>query len=254
MNKDKKSLTLLNPVLIGLILIFGCSNVDIGKITESDEPVLSLNNPTRVTILFVGNSLTYTNDMPSILAMIGKEYKADISTACLCIGNTALIDHWDNGSIEKLVREGGFDYIILQQGPSSQDYGRDLLIEYGEKIKLLADEFNATTAFYMVWPSVSYYTSFDRVIESYTMAAEQSNAVLLPVGSVWKNYIEFTSDQSIYGPDLFHPSTKGSFLAAWVIYATLFPESDMNYFSKYATYLSKREFEEIKEAFLRTKK
>lgn len=205
---------------------------------------------TSISVLFVGNSLTYTNSMPSILSFIAKNYRINIKTKCMCISNSALMDHWSDGSLKATIENGEFDFVILQQGPSSQPYGRSILIEYGQDIKEFADKYDVITAFYMVWPSVSYYHTFDGVIESYTMAAEQSGSLLLPVGAVWKDYIHTTNDESLYGSDWFHPSKKGSFLAAWVIYHSVYPEMELMYNSNYKDYISEEDFDKMNDSFL----
>ncbi len=76
----------------------------------------------------------------------------------------------------------------------------------------------------MVWPSRMYYHTFDGVIKNYTAAAEANNAVLCPAGQVWKTHFDQTNDFSYYGADGFHPSLKGSQVAAKVIFESLFEE------------------------------
>lgn len=66
----------------------------------------------------------------------------------------------------------------------------------------------------MVWPSITYYHTFDSVITSYTDATSINNAILIAVGNNWKYYIDQTGDYSYYGSDNFHPSVKGSEKAA----------------------------------------
>jgi lysophospholipase L1-like esterase len=75
----------------------------------------------------------------------------------------------------------------------------------------------------MVWPSLTYYSTFDGVIFSYTEAANMNNDILCPVGEVWKSHFDVTNDFSYYGTDGFHPSLEGSNVAAQIIYESLFP-------------------------------
>ena len=77
-------------------------------------------------------------------------------------------------------------------------------------------------AYLMVWPSKKNYNRFDTVISSYTQAAKKNNAILIPAGQVWKDYIDATNDYGYYGSDGFNPSLKGSEVAAEVIFNTLF--------------------------------
>jgi lysophospholipase L1-like esterase len=74
----------------------------------------------------------------------------------------------------------------------------------------------------MVWPSKQYYHTFDNVIKNHRDVAEKYNAVLCPVGEVWKAHFNETKDFSYYGPDGFHPSVKGSEVAAQLIVDSLF--------------------------------
>ena len=45
--------------------------------------------------------------------------------------------------------------------------------------------------------------------------------MLLPVGQAWLDAWSRDSDLALYGPDDFHPSVEGSYLAALVIYSRL---------------------------------
>ena len=74
----------------------------------------------------------------------------------------------------------------------------------------------------MVWPSLNYYHTFDDVIKNHKDAAAINNSILLPVGRIWRDYIDSTNNKEYYGPDGFHPSLKGSHIAAKVIVEYLF--------------------------------
>jgi hypothetical protein len=153
---------------------------------------------------------------------LGKKKRITIKTETLAYPNYALEDHWNDGKIQKLIAEKRFDFVVLQQGPSSQNDGRVMLLDYGAKIKLLCDEHNAKLAFFMVWPAFANLHMFDGVIKNYTDASVITNSLLCPAGIAWKKYFDSTKDYSYYGPDMFHPSEKGSEVAAKIIFETLF--------------------------------
>ncbi len=212
-----------------LILIISSSCLDKQLQTEFPAPTIREDEieedlvGTDFNILFIGNSLTYTNEMPEMIKAIGELNDLAIGIKVIARPNYAIIDHWEDGNAQREIRKGIFDFVVMQQGPSSQQEGRDLLIEGGELFKPLCDEFQTKLAFYMVWPSLTYYHTFDGVIESYELAADASEALLCPVGRVWKAHFDDTEDFSYYGPDGFHPSLRGSEIAAQVIYASLIP-------------------------------
>lgn len=174
-------------------------------------------------ILFIGNSLTYTNDLPTKVSAIGLDRGRLIEKEVLAEPNYALEDHWNAGCLQAMISSGYFDYVIIQQGPSSQVDGATSLLEYGGRIKALCDLNSTKLAFFMVWPARVYYNTFPGVITNYTQAANSTQSILCPVGLIWKQYQDRTGDFSYYGPDDFHPSPSGTQVAAEVIYKTLFP-------------------------------
>lgn len=173
-------------------------------------------------ILFVGNSLTYTNDLPRLVQKCAIRLDIDVATTTITKPNYALIDHWKEGHVQREISKEKYNYIIMQQGPSSQPYGRKSLIEYAKKLKKLCEKHGSKLAIFMVWPSRSYFHTFDGVIESHKLASEATDAILCPVGEKWKAHFDSTNNFDYYGSDGFHPSEKGSSKAAEIIVETLF--------------------------------
>ena len=201
-------------------------------------------------MLFVGNSLTYSNDMPKIFEKISNDFGVSANGTSLCFPNYGLIDHWDQKTVQGIMAREHFDYVVVQQGPSSQPPGRKMLVDYNAKIKSLCLENDSNLAFFMVWPSKKYYHTFDGVILSHQYAAKENHALLFPVGQVWQNYEKKKNKENLYSEDGFHPSKAGSFLAALTIFHCLHPEkgiSDMK-FSKYKKWIKDKDsFESIKK-------
>lgn len=179
-------------------------------------------------ILFIGNSLTYTNDMPLILEKIGLHFHKKIETEMVCLPNYAIIDHWNDGKIQQKIASENFDYVIIQQGPSSQEIGRKMLIEDGKKISSLCNKYNTKLGYFMVWPAKRHYFTFDKVIANHKEAARINNAILFEVGSNWKQYQTKKNRTSLYEPDQFHPSKAGSFFAALTIFKKLFSKENLS--------------------------
>lgn len=179
-------------------------------------------------ILFVGNSLTYQNGMPLILEEIGSNFGKEIITEMICKPNFAIIDHLEEGVVKKEIENNSYDLVIIQQGPSSQILGRKMLIEDGQKLAKICKTNNTKLGYFMVWPSKKYYFTFDKIIANYKAGAEHNNAILFPVGKIWRTYEKAKNKVSLYSNDNFHPSKIGSFLAALTIFKTLHPKEDLN--------------------------
>ena len=125
--------------------------------------------PTRV--LFIGNSLTAANDLPAIVQALARARGQTLDYQTLAYPSYSLSDHWDKGEARAAIAKGHWDIVVLQQGPSALEESRESLIKYTQ---LFADEIQrvgARPALYMVWPTADRRADFDRVSESYRLAA-----------------------------------------------------------------------------------
>lgn len=183
---------------------------------------LSKKTNNTVNILFIGNSLTYTNNLPDLVKKSAKIKGIEVNSKLIAFPNYAIVDHWNDGQVQELIASKKFDFVIVQQGPSSQNDGRKMLIENGKEYRSLCELNDTRLCYFMVWPSLVNYHTFDGVIKNYKDAAAINNSILLPVGEVWKDYIDSTNSYEYYSSDGFHPSLKGSQIAAQVIVEYLF--------------------------------
>jgi hypothetical protein len=180
---------------------------------------------TGTPVLFVGNSLTYVNDLPGIVqALADSAGGPALAVETVAFPDYALIDHWNEGVAAGRARgeiaKGGWKFVVLQQGPSSVDVNRDTL---RLATKLFAQDMakvGATPALLSAWPTIDRRQDFPRAIESYTLAASDVNGVLLPVAGAWLAAWNRDSTLALYSDGL-HPSIAGSYLSALAVYAAL---------------------------------
>lgn len=177
-------------------------------------------------LLFVGNSLTYVNNLPGILeALADSAHEPLLETRMVAKPDYSLEDHWNDGEARTTIGAGGWTVVVLQQGPSSLESSRALLLQF---VKAFADPIgkaSARPALYQVWPTIDRTTDFARANESYRLAAASVNGILFPVGEAWLAAMRRDPTLPLYAFDGLHPSVEGSYLAALVIYATLYDKS-----------------------------
>ncbi len=178
--------------------------------------------PQELRVLFIGNSLTYANELPAMIAALAENSKQKLTYKTLAYPDFGLQDHWERGDAQKEIAKGKWDVVILQQGPSALPESRQLLLEYVRRFAKEIRAAGAKPALYMVWSSITRFNDFPRVMESYKLAAEEINAMLLPVGAAWRAAWKPDAKFALYAHDKFHPSVLGSYLAALVIYKKLF--------------------------------
>lgn len=177
-------------------------------------------------VLFIGNSLTYWNDLPLIVQALADSARgASLAVMMVAFPDFNLDDHRAQGSAERAIALGGWEVVVLQQGPSSLPENRAQLRASVGVLDAQIRGVNATSALYSVWPQNSRRADFNAAIESYELAAQDVNGLLFPVAAAWLAAWRRDSTLALYSPDGLHPSVAGSYLAALVMYGVLYDRS-----------------------------
>ena len=209
--------------ILALIGLLGCLGAD-----EPTSP--QLRSSEGRAILFVGNSLTYFNDLPLIVEALADSVSGltpdqRLNVAMVAFPDFALIDHWSEGTAVKALDTGKWNTVILQQGSSALDDSRVLLRDWTKKFDEKIRAAGGRTAMYAVWPFSNRQFDFDRVNESYTLAAQDVNGMLFPVGEAWRAAWRRDPNVALYAADGLHPTVRASYLGGLVITSMLLDKS-----------------------------
>jgi hypothetical protein len=173
-------------------------------------------------ILFIGNSLTYVNDVPGILQALADSAGGEkLAVASRTLPDYALIDHWTDGVAQREIAKGGWGWVVMQQGWTPAGIYRDTLRLAARNFATEIRKIGAKGAMYQTWPPSNRRGDFAGSIESYRLAAEDIGGVLFPVASAWLSTWEKDPGVQLYSDGL-HASVAGSYLAALVMYARIF--------------------------------
>ena len=177
-------------------------------------------------VLFIGNSLTYSNDLPSVVDALARATgQRPFSHKTIAFPAFSLEDHWNRKDSREALAKGDWDYVVLQQGPSASREGRALLLEYTRRFAEEIRGIRGRPALYMVWPAESRMRDFKGVSESYREAARNVDGLVFPVGDAWVSAWSLDPSIRLYSADGFHPSNAGTYLAGLVVYEQLFNRS-----------------------------
>ena len=174
--------------------------------------------PSSHPVLFIGNSLTYTNDLPAVVAALAEQVGDTIDAWSLVAPNSALIDHYYSGEAASAIKSYQWEYVVLQQGPTTVGINRDTLVLAAQLLDPLIRSVGAQSALFMVWPDNSRQAYFDECRESYRLAAQAVHGVFLPAGEAWRAVWAKAPSLALYGSDGFHPSALGTYVAALEIF------------------------------------
>lgn len=193
--------------VMGVLALSGC----VGGPSEVEAPPGD-----EMSILFLGNSLTSTNNLPGIVERLLEAGSGeDVYMESIAPPNWGLQDHWTGRAREVIAL--GWDIVVMQQGPSATE-GRPSLLDFSDAF---ADEIRAargTPALYMVWPALARFFDYDGVFDSYQTAAMNVDGYFFPSGEAWRVAWETDPNVALYGSDEFHPSALGTYIAALVMY------------------------------------
>jgi hypothetical protein len=171
-------------------------------------------------ILFIGNSLTYVNDLPATVQHLGQsDPSRAVVVSSVAVGGFSLEDHWNRGDAQRAIAGARWDLVVLQQGPSALPESRVNLIDYATRFADEIRKIGARPALYMVWPGLDREAEWSAVSASYTAAAAAVDGLLLPAGEALRAVRTGTPSISLFQSDGFHPSEAGTYGAALVIYA-----------------------------------
>jgi hypothetical protein len=177
--------------------------------TASTEP--------EVRVLFVGNSLTSSNDLPGMVRALAAAGGKRLAYHCDTPDGFNLDDHWPPGRPFELLARERWDYLVLQQGPSTRLESRRQLAASAKRFSDAAVAAGVTPAVYGVWPMQNQPNGFDLACSSYREAAIAADAVFCPVGEAWRAALLLDPPIALYQSDGLHPTQAGSYLAALVI-------------------------------------
>lgn len=188
-------------------------------------------------VLFVGNS--YTGQVRGTFLSMIKEAGADqIYFEFITPGGCTLTRHLENQKTIKVIKEGKWDLVILQE--QSQTPG--LPGQIGDSFQGAAGDLcriirsiGAEPVFYQTWGRrdgdkrnsgiyPDYETMQAKLIDAYSKAARRNSARMVSVGEAWKRTREKFPGlgKKLYKADGSHPSALGACLVSSVFMKEVF--------------------------------
>lgn len=189
-------------------------------------------------ILLIGNSYTYYNDMPAMLATLARENGKDVQIDAVTKGGRRLYENLAVGDeyhtrICELIAQRTYDVLILQEQSyyALVDYEaflggiRGLMELVGAKRTLLYSTWGRKDGCELLADYGGTCAEMTaRLSAAYRAAATAVHAELSRVGDCFLEISRGDSAPELYHPDRSHPSAIGSAVAALVHYRTVFGE------------------------------
>ena len=176
----------------------------------------------RVRVLFVGNSLTYENNVPNMVKVFAREAGVSLAVTMRAEPNWSLEDHARSGRSRDLLSRR-WDVVVLQQGASMLPESAAALAESSTALAQMARAAGTPrVALYAPMPRLASIGHADVGSASYAAAADAANACVLPVTHAAALAFAQNPGLELHQPDRLHANVAGSLLAAAVIAQGLF--------------------------------
>jgi hypothetical protein len=189
---------------------------------STDSAVGTSSRPLRV--LFIGNSYTYYNGMPNMLAsMVPSSGRLRIETRAETIGGATLERLAALRSTRFALLDGPWDFVVLQEQSMLPIISPEKMFRAARELDAEVRKVNAKTLLYLTWARRSEAAKQATLDHAYGTLGKELGALVAPVGPAWQAALIASPDLALYVNDGSHPTPLGSFLAACVIYLTMLP-------------------------------
>ena len=189
-------------------------------------------------ILFVGNSHTYTNDLPGVFYQMAEAggHKVDVYDLTEGSYSLKMYSNPEDGLgsvLTEALKGENWDFVILQENTNAAialNAKRDMY-PYARELDGMIQKAGGQTVFLMTWAPKDGAGAFSHEMVQtqlslgYRTIAEELDALLIPGGEVFETARKQVESLELWGEDGQHPSEEGTYLAACSAYALLFQES-----------------------------
>lgn len=173
-----------------------------------------------VSILFIGNSHTYVNDMPEMVRRSAEDEGFACRVTMIAHGGWYLEQHVKEPDVRFNILYGGYEYVVLQE--HAQPFGPEHLFhEAAVALNEMIREAGSTPVIYECWAAKDEPEKQAHMNAVHREVAEEIRALLAPVGENWWDYMKDWPDLRMYANDGEHAAKAGSEFAAKYLWETI---------------------------------
>lgn len=188
-------------------------------------------------VFFLGNSYTSVNDLPYVFAALAWSGGHRVDTAVIAPGGWSLVDHAGDPDTRATLSASHWDWVVLQEQsevPAIESDRQRLMYPGARELVAAVRAAGAQPIFYETWgheggwPSAGmpdYHSMQTAIDDAYDFIAREQGAPVAPVGRAWAEIVNSDPTPGLWQGDGSHPTAKGTYLAACVLYAATFHES-----------------------------
>lgn len=183
------------------------------------------------SILFIGNSRTYTHGMPYMVREMADSAGADkkYQIRMYARPGRSLRQQWEDPEVQRLIGQEWDDVVLQEQSGGHYEQRSEDFRTYGAQLVRAAADKGSRPVMFVGWNySTAVFASapgwesryYQLIQDDHFRLSRETGAGLANVGQVWR-YVVAANPPFQLETDGNHPSLHGSYLAALVIYTHL---------------------------------
>jgi hypothetical protein len=223
------ALAAVASVALGLFLVLGLSSrAGCGNPGDS---------ATCTRVLFIGNSYTSVNDLPTMFAELARSGGHRVETGMATDNGASLADHAGSSATARALTSAKWNFVVLQeqsQIPAVEQLRQSEMYPAARTLVAMVRQAGAQPMFFVTWAHrdgwpqnglVDYSSMQSAIDDGYLAIAREEHAAVVPVGYAWQTLVGREPGLGLWQDDGSHPTVKRTYLAACVFYAAIFAQS-----------------------------
>jgi len=187
------------------------------------------NKPVRV--LFIGNSYTYGNRLPEVVAGMAAADRTvrPMKVKMVASGGKDLVWHSRNKATLDAIAAGRWDYVVLQDQSLTPTLVPQRTRAGARVLDKAIRKSGGKTMFFMTWqrrPAPGMPKRFpgmhERNAKTYMDLTGELKAAIAPVGCAWKAAYDANPRRPLYAKDGSHSARMGTYLTACVFFSAIY--------------------------------
>ena len=190
-------------------------------------------------VLFLGNSFTYTFDIPNLFLQMANNAGVSVfvdsyTQAGIAVANEQVTGHINDPVAQSKITSQAWDYVVVQDNMGDYVNSTGIPSACGNANVTLYNQIKANNVctriiYFSGWgPSGGVYTGdntqacIDRIFTNMLFLNNNiGTEIVCPIGKSWISSLSAMPTVNLYYTDNVHPSLEGSYLAAATLFTTI---------------------------------
>ena len=219
-------------VCLGVLLVLGA----FGLARLADAPCGPLSRSACVRVLFLGNSYTYVNDLPTVFRDLARSGGRNVETSMVANGGETLAQHAASPDSLGAIRGSRWQFVVLQEQseiPALASAWQTQMFPPAETLVAAIRSAAATPILLETWAhrdglpdqGLDYAAMQAAITQGYRSLGAALGVAVAPAGDTWQTVLRTNPTIALWQADGSHPSPAGTYLAACVLYDRIFDMS-----------------------------